>query len=488
VAPIIQVEEISKKYSKKANSHLSYGVTDLFREVFARSKTLVLRKDEFLAVDHVSFALEPGDTFALIGRNGSGKTTVLKMMNGLVKPDAGRIIMDGRIQALINLGAGFNFALSGLDNIYNSASLMGLKSREIGAIVDEIVDFAELSEFIESQVGTYSSGMKARLGFAVAVSLKPDILLIDEVLSVGDSAFQNKCFMRMEELKKAGVTIVFVSHAHASVVKLCKQAAWMHHGKIMAAGPSLATVQAYLAFLEKEEQRKLEDAAAKAARKPAAPPTPEPPTDAKPQETPAPGKKADAASEKKPEPKPAAAPVQTSKPEPKPDSGPKRQLLSDTDIKALDAETFAKDGLYGPVHQGTEHVDQIECHLFVGGREVNIVPVHSELVVQSSFRLKREVNGLCSTLNFHRKDGLRVAEIATMTDGRLEHIHHGHVFCEVRIPDFDFVPGHYVIMMPIAEGQSHLWRDVVKEFYVDGGGKLYFGIKEITHTYKVWVE
>jgi hypothetical protein len=144
--------------------------------------------------------------------------------------------------------------------------------------------------------------------------------------------------------------------------------------------------------------------------------------------------------------------------------------------------------MYSVVYDGLEHVDEIKCHLFVDGKEVDIVPIHSELVIRFSFRLKREVDGLCSTLNFHRKDGLLVAAIATMTDGRLAHIHRGHVFCEVRIPDFDFSPGHYVIMMPIAEGQSYLWRNVVKDFRVDGGEKPYFDIKDITHTYKVWVK
>jgi ABC-type transport system involved in cytochrome c biogenesis ATPase subunit len=160
------------------------------------AKKRPLRPDEFWAVRDVSFDIEPGDSFALVGRNGSGKTTLLKMMNGLIKPDTGEIRMLRPVQALINLGTGFNPNLSGRDNVYNAASLMGLNRRETTAILDEVIAFSELEQFIDSPFQTYSSGMKARLGFAVAVHLAPEILLIDEILSVGDYAFQNKCFVK----------------------------------------------------------------------------------------------------------------------------------------------------------------------------------------------------------------------------------------------------------------------------------------------------
>lgn len=258
--PIVCVEQVSKKYSRNANAHLAYGLTDLVREIFGRNGGLTLRDDEFLAVDNTSFHLYPGDSFALIGRNGSGKTTLLKMMSGLVKPDAGSIVMEGRVQALINLGAGFNGALSGRENIFNSSSLMGFGSRETKNILDEIVDFSELEEFIDSPVGTYSSGMKARLGFSVAISLRPDILLIDEILAVGDYGFRNKCFVKMQELKERGVTIVLVSHAHTQVLQLCENALWLDRGTVRASGPSQETVQQYMDFLEAQEVKKAETA------------------------------------------------------------------------------------------------------------------------------------------------------------------------------------------------------------------------------------
>ncbi|MCA9443138.1 MAG: ABC transporter ATP-binding protein, partial [Candidatus Omnitrophica bacterium] len=251
--PILEVQHIRKKFSRNSNAHLSYGIRDLFQEILGRTDNGELREDEFWAVDDVSFHLYPGDSIALIGRNGSGKSTLLKMINGLIKPDGGRIEVHGAIQALINLGAGFNFSLSGRDNIYTSAALMGLTRKETEEQMESIIEFSEIEEFIDSPVGNYSSGMKARLGFSVAINLRPQILLIDEILSVGDAAFQNKCFVKMHELKKSGVTIVLVTHSYTHVVQICEQAIWLHKGKVMRFGPSKETVQAYLDFLSEEQ-------------------------------------------------------------------------------------------------------------------------------------------------------------------------------------------------------------------------------------------
>ena len=417
--PAIRIEGVSKRYSRNAQAHLSYGATDLMRELLGRGQRAALRKDEFWAVRDVSFDVAPGGSLALVGRNGAGKSTLLKMMNGLTKPDAGRIRIEGRVQALINLSAGFNPALSGMENIYNAASLSGFRSGKIKAIVDEVVAFSELEEAIGSPVQTYSSGMKARLGFAVAVHLKPDILLIDEVLAVGDFAFQNKCFLRMEQLKKQGVTIVYVSHSHNTAIKLCERAIWLHRGAAMASGTCLETVQAYLKFLEDEER----------ARNPlAAPPT------------------ADEGSEGQP---------------------------------------AAADNLYGPVVASLEHVYKIECDLLVDGQESSDIPVHSAATIRFGFTLRHRVEALSVTLNFFREDGLLMGIVTSLYENHLDHIHEGRVTCEVHIPDLDFAPGRYVIMMPISEGQGYLWRDVAAQFYVTGGGKVAAGVKHIRHEFRV---
>ncbi len=268
--PVIVVDRASKKYSRNTYRHLSYGIGDIFRELMGHRADNTLREDEFYAVDRASFFLEPGESLGIIGRNGSGKSTLLKMINGLVKPDAGSVIVSGRVQALINLGAGFHPNLSGRDNIYNAAALLGLGRRKTAALEEAIVDFAELADVIESPFSSYSRGMQARLGFAVGIHLDPDILLVDEILSVGDFAFQNKCFIRMHELKNRGVTIILVSHSHTQVVQLCERAMWLDHGKTRMAGPAKKTVQRYLDHLAEENAEQLDhgEAQEKAATAP----------------------------------------------------------------------------------------------------------------------------------------------------------------------------------------------------------------------------
>ena len=432
MAPIVQVDHVYKKYSRNANAHLSYGLGDLYNHLLGRAPSLELRKDEFFAVNDVSFSLEQGDSLALIGRNGSGKSTLLKMMNGLVKLDAGKIVMDGRVQALINLSAGFKGALSGLDNIYNSAALYGFNRKQTRAIADEIVDFSELEEFINSPVETYGSGMTARLGFAVAVHLRPRILLIDEILAVGDAAFQNKCFQKMEVLRAEGVTLVLVSHSHAKVIQVCERALWLHQGHPKALGPVRETVQAYLDFLAQEEQRLL----------------------TKGQQAPKKVEKTQSAP---------AAPVEITCPLSK---------------EAYDA---AQAGLFGPIYNEQDQIEDVGVRLFSDGRETDVIAFHSTLKIQIFFSLKSNVRHLHTTVNLYRRDGILISALATMKNQLLEHIHTGKVCCELTIPDFDYTPGVYVIMLPICDGKSYLFRNVVKEFMVDGGGGLFWGITEPKH-------
>ncbi|GAI09374.1 unnamed protein product, partial [marine sediment metagenome] len=171
-----------------------------------------MRRKEFWAVDDVSFELKKGETLGLIGPNGAGKTTILKMLNGIILPDRGSIRMKGRVGALIQIGAGFHPQLTGRENIYINGSILGMSKREIDKKFDAIVEFADIGDFLDSPVKHYSSGMFVRLGFAVAVHCEPDILLVDEVLAVGDEGFQTKCFNKIGELKKNGTTAILVSH------------------------------------------------------------------------------------------------------------------------------------------------------------------------------------------------------------------------------------------------------------------------------------
>lgn len=227
---LVRVEGVSKKFCKDMRTSLWYGVQDLGSEVFGRTRGTDLRPKEFWALKDVSFELRRGECLGLIGRNGAGKTTLLRMLNGLIKPDQGRIEMHGRIGALIALGSGFNPVLSGRENIYVNAAVLGLSKKEVDQKLDEIIDFAEIGEFIDSPVQNYSSGMSVRLGFAIATSLEPDVLILDEVLAVGDAAFRHKCYHRIAKLM-ARTAVILVSHSMDHIGATCNSVMLMRKGR-----------------------------------------------------------------------------------------------------------------------------------------------------------------------------------------------------------------------------------------------------------------
>ncbi len=204
------------------------------------------RYKEFDALKGVSFEVEQGSTFGLIGENGSGKSTLLKCIAKILRPERGAITSTGKISALLELGAGFHPELSGRENVYLNGAILGMSKKQLDARFDDIVDFAGLTEFIDSPVKNYSSGMYVRLGFSVAINVDPDILLVDEVLAVGDEQFQRKCNEKFAELKESGKTIVVVSHALGTMRTLCDQLALLEHGALVAVGPSGEVVDAYL--------------------------------------------------------------------------------------------------------------------------------------------------------------------------------------------------------------------------------------------------
>lgn len=228
---LVKVENVSKKFCRNLKRSLWYGMKDLGNELMARShrNNGQLRKDEFWAVKDVSFELKRGDCLGLIGRNGAGKTTLLRMLNGLIKPDQGRIEILGRVGALIALGAGFNPILTGRENIYVNAAVLGLSKKETDAKLDEIVEFADLGDFIDAPVQSYSSGMVVRLGFAVSTTLDPDILILDEVLAVGDAAFRHKCYHRISKLIDRAA-VILVSHSMDYIAQISSVVAVMRSG------------------------------------------------------------------------------------------------------------------------------------------------------------------------------------------------------------------------------------------------------------------
>lgn len=223
----------------------------IFRERNQSLKHTIVRRrrmrfDEFNAVDGLDFSVQAGTSFGLIGGNGAGKSTTLKVLAQILQPDEGTVTLRGRVSAMLELGAGFHPDLSGRENIFLNGSILGLKHKILRSRLEEIIEFAGLQRFIDNPVKTYSSGMYARLGFAVAVNVDPDILLIDEVLAVGDEAFQRACRERIAEMRAEGRTVVLVSHGLGQVQTLCDQALWLDKGKLQAIGPAPEIVNAYV--------------------------------------------------------------------------------------------------------------------------------------------------------------------------------------------------------------------------------------------------
>ena len=224
-----------------------------------------LRAEEsFAAVDNVSFSVRAGTTFGVVGRNGSGKSTMLKLVAGITKPTRGSVRVTGRISALIELGAGFHPEISGRENIFINAVMLGLSKREIMRRFDEIVEFAEVRDFIDAPVKTYSSGMYVRLGFAVAIHVDPDVLLVDEVLAVGDQSFTHKCLDKFAEFKRQGKTILLVTHSLDLVERFCDEALWLDAGRVGATGDPRRVVAAYITDVARSEERQLAAGDAKA--------------------------------------------------------------------------------------------------------------------------------------------------------------------------------------------------------------------------------
>ncbi|ODS40525.1 MAG: hypothetical protein A7315_02500 [Candidatus Altiarchaeales archaeon WOR_SM1_79] len=250
----IKVEHVSKKYCKNLKRSMIYGMMDIGRNTLGMSShSDKLRKDEFWAVDDVSFEVKKGEILGIIGLNGSGKTTLLKMLNGIFWPDKGNISISGKTGALIALGAGFHPLLTGQENIYVNGAILGLTKNEIEEKIDDIIEFADVGEFIDSPVKFYSSGMFVKLGFSIAINIEPEILLVDEVLSVGDISFQNKSLRRMADLREKTNAGVFVSHNLLHISTICNNTILLDKGKIIFSGPTDEAIKWYTQYSREVE-------------------------------------------------------------------------------------------------------------------------------------------------------------------------------------------------------------------------------------------
>lgn len=243
---LLKVDGLYKKFCKSLRRSMLYGTHDMVRSMLGHSiEKIELRKSEFWALQDINFELKRGETLGLIGLNGCGKTTLLRLINGIFPPDTGRITINGRIGALIAVGAGFHPHMTGRENIYLNGIILGMTRHEIRRKFDEIVGFAEIGDFIDAPVSTYSSGMTVRLGFAIAIHCEPDILLIDEILAVGDAEFQLKCFNKLGELKSSGVGTLFVSHDMHTISTFSNQILLLQKGRQIFLGNAAEGLSIY---------------------------------------------------------------------------------------------------------------------------------------------------------------------------------------------------------------------------------------------------
>lgn len=253
----IEVDHVTRIYQKYSARHRF----KTFKSALLKGDLFhALKPDELVtALDNVSFKVDQGMTFGVIGENGSGKSTLLKIIAGITKPTSGKVVVNGKVSALIELGAGFHPEISGRENIYINGIMLGLSKKEIQEKFDEIVRFAELEEFIDAPVKTYSSGMYMRLGFSIAINVNPDILLVDEVLAVGDASFVPKCLDRIDDFRRRQKTILFVSHDLATVERICDRVAWLKNGRVMTIGDPKRVIDAYLQDVAEKQERKFEE-------------------------------------------------------------------------------------------------------------------------------------------------------------------------------------------------------------------------------------
>ncbi len=244
--PVIRFQNVSKRFTFTKDNPSSF--LELFTSAFSRRPRPKQGETNLWAVKDVTFGVLPGHTFGIVGRNGSGKSTILKLITRILRSTNGRIIVNGRVNALLELGAGFHPDLTGRENVYLNASLLGLSQGETDDRFDDILAFSELGEFIDMPVKHYSSGMYMRLGFSVAINMDPDILIVDEILAVGDQAFQTKCMDRIYKMKREGITIVIVSHNLDVMRRLCSHLLWLENGQMRMLGPAEEVAQQYQAY------------------------------------------------------------------------------------------------------------------------------------------------------------------------------------------------------------------------------------------------
>ena len=396
--PAIELHRVSKRFLLRADRPRSFQ--DLFLQAIGQHTPQ--KVEEFWAVRDLTCTVDKGETVGIIGENGSGKSTLLKLIAGILQPTEGRIRTHGRVSALLELGAGFHPDLTGRENIYLNGSILGLSRAEIRRRLAQIVEFAELERFIDVPVKHYSSGMYVRLGFSIATCIEPEILLIDEILAVGDLAFQARCLERINELRQHGTTILFVSHDLESVRRLCDRAIWLDHGVARNTGLTLEVIDAYRNKVSDEQEARMEAHQQTIERELAqAPAVPKPETSPASQENPS---------------QPALAD----------DGGPAVRRWGSREVEIY-AVRFIDD-------QGCER------HIFETGK-----PFTARLYYRAHKRIERPVFGLA----IHRADGLPLAGPNTLTSNFPIESVEGSGYVDYRVESLPLLEGSYDLSVSV---------------------------------------
>lgn len=452
---LVRARNLRKSYIAKAERSRAAQLAGLFAALASGGKRGAAPGERFVALEGATFDLRAGESIGVIGRNGSGKSTLMKVVAGVLTQDHGLLEVNGSLQALINLGAGFDKQLSGRENIQTVASLYGIFGARLEELVEQVIEFSELGEFIDRPIETYSSGMAARLGFALCVHLNPEILIIDEALSVGDGAFQNKCLLKLEELRKSGLSLFLVSHSMAHILQFCKTCIWLDRGRVVAQGPSKTVVKAYSDWLVAGAEpgpvmRGVEAERAAEADQPG--------------KTRAPvafdfsraGQKAISFSQGRYSAIPFA---------------PKDIVIADEAIKPLIlSETF------GSVHPLADGLDSVKCSIFNPVRDDWAPRTNEPLVIDYEFQWRGSpLAALNVSLHIYSDDGRSMTTITTLHSDTFEFVTGGWIRRRVEVDDFCLRPGKYVIMMPIHEGRAYLARIACAAFELRSETSPIFG-------------
>lgn len=429
--PVLDARNLGKAYSLTVSGSQKRRGGDIWRAIFQRRPAERHESDEdlFWAVQDISITLQPGESLGVVGRNGAGKTTLMKMLSGILPPDKGSIDVNGEIQAMVNLSGGIDKNLSGRQNIANAAALRGLTSKQLAERVDQIIAFAELENAIDRLVSTYSSGMKARLGFAICVHMDPSLLIIDEALAVGDTRFKQKCLRRLNEMRANGVAMVLVSHSATQIRQFCERAIWIDGGAVRFDGTSAETLLAYQDFLDRADDE------------------PEDPEEAEKE-----AKRAKAKDKAKSD----------------LDSGRIPASLNDL---GSDLRFTRNVSPFGPILLDKETLSNLRLNVRKDGKAVKEIKPNDPLSFAFDFELARKVDHLNVSLIFYDDAGARLSAISSLDGDILKAFHKGAVSGEVSVKAFPYPPGKYHVVIAVHDGSEHLYRHRMASFRIRPGDK-----------------